>query len=47
MAPAAPRVCPVAPLVELVGGAFAPKSARSASASALSLAGVAVPWALT
>ncbi len=44
--PPAPIMCPVAPLVELTGGASSPKTARMAAASAASPLRVAVPWAL-
>ena len=46
-APAAPTRCPVTPLVEVTGGPASPKTLVRASASAASLSGVDVPWALT
>src|SRR2546429_4020871 len=45
-APAAPKAWPVTPLVEVTGGPGEPNSLRMASASAASLRGVEVPWAL-
>ena len=47
MAPAAPRACPVIPLVEVTRGPSAPKISAIATASAMSFSGVEVPWALT
>ena len=47
MAPAAPSEWPVTPLIEVTGGPGAPNSLAIASASAASLSGVEVPWALT
>ena len=47
MAPAAPSEWPVTPLIEVTGGPGRPKSLAIASASAASLSGVEVPWALT
>ena len=46
MAPPAPSPCPVMPLVEVTGGEDAPNTLVMASASAWSLSGVEVPWAL-
>jgi hypothetical protein len=47
IAPAAPRVWPICDLVLLIGGGEPSKSASAAFVSALSLAGVPVPWPLT
>ena len=47
MAPAAARLCPVAPLIEERGGGCSPKSDRRARASARSLSTVPVPCRLT
>jgi hypothetical protein len=46
-APAAPSECPVTPLIEVTGGPGEPNTLAMASASAASLSGVDVPWALT
>ena len=45
-APAAPSAWPVMPLIEVTGGPGAPNTLAMASASAASLSGVEVPWAL-
>ena len=45
-APAAPSECPVTPLIEVTGGPGRSKTFSIASASARSLSGVEVPWAL-
>ena len=47
MAPAAPSEWPVTPLIDVTGGPGVPNSFAIASASAASLSGVDVPWALT
>ena len=41
-----PRPCPVTPLVDVTGGPGSPKTLLIARASARSLSGVDVPWAL-
>ena len=46
MAPAAARPWPVTPLVEVTSGPGSPKTLVMARASARSLSGVEVPWAL-
>ena len=46
MAPAPPRAWPVTPLIEVTGGPGEPKTFSMAWASARSLSGVEVPWAL-
>ena len=47
MDPAAPSECPVTPLIEVTAGPGVPNSVAIACASAASLSGVEVPWALT
>jgi hypothetical protein len=46
-APVAPIMCPVTPLPDVTGTAWGPNTLAMAAASAASLSGVDVPWALT